>query len=240
MAVSQPQKPQKSLKVKKQSAKKVQTPMVEVYNLDGQLLETRAVAPQIFGARLNPTLEALAVRVYLANQRLGTVSTKTRGEVRGSTRKLYRQKHTGRSRQGSIRAPHRKGGGVVFGPVPRDFSLTLPKKAKRAALFSALTGKLQAGKVIALADLDKIEPKTKAAVKLFSKLPVAGKKLLVVDDLPVNLVRAVANLPDTSWLSVGTLNTYSVLGSDSVIFSVQALKSLEEKYLQAKGVEHEG
>lgn len=203
----------------------------KVYNLAGEVIGEEKLVPEIFSAPINRTLEALSVRVYLANQRQGQVSTKTRGEVTGSTRKLYRQKGTGRSRQGSIRAPHRVGGGVVFGPKPRDFSLKITKKSKRLALFSALTDKLRRGELIILKDLEKIEPKTKTAVELFSKLPIGKKKLVVTSNNATNLLRATSNLKEVSCLPFESVNSYEVLRNNSVIFSKASIDLFQQYYL---------
>src|SRR5882724_11511103 len=153
-------------KVKKEATDVVsksdkKTLALDVYGLDGKVAEKVTVPAAIFGEKVNKTLLAQAVRVYLANKRQGNASTKTRGEVDGSTRKIYRQKGTGKARHGSVRAPIFVHGGVVFGPKPRDFSLSLPKKMKRKALFSALSAKLQGKELIVVSSLETITPKTK-------------------------------------------------------------------------------
>src|SRR3990170_6251019 len=134
---------------------------VPVVGVDGKTKSKIQLPKELFGAKVNKALLAQAVRVYLANQRTGNAATKTRGEVEGSTRKIYRQKGTGRARHGAIRAPIFVGGGIVFGPRPHDFHLDFPKKMKRRALGSALTSKLGSGDVIVVSGLSDLEPKTK-------------------------------------------------------------------------------
>src|SRR5579885_383385 len=138
--------------------------LIDVYGIDRKVSGKVSLPHVIFGEKVNKQLLAQAVRVYLANKRQGTVSTKTRGEVDGSTRKIYRQKGTGRARHGSVRAPIFVHGGVVHGPKPRDYSLNLPKKMRRKALFSALSAKLQDGQIKVVAGFEKLEPKTKAFI----------------------------------------------------------------------------
>src|SRR3989344_7875158 len=158
----------KVTRVRKTAVEKtVETPVVakslakglkaDVFDLSGKVTTTVTLPEYLFGAKVNRPLMAQAVRVYLANQRAGTQSTKTRGEVDGSTRKIYRQKGTGRARHGGIRAPIFVGGGIAHGPKPHDFSRELPQKMRRAALFSALSGKLKDGEVKIMKNLDKIE-----------------------------------------------------------------------------------
>jgi large subunit ribosomal protein L4 len=134
---------------------------IDVLDLTGKVQTSIDLPAELFGAKVNKQIMAQAVRVYLANQRQGTQSTKTRGEVTGSTRKIYRQKGTGRARHGGITAPIFVGGGIALGPKPRDYGLSLPKKMRRVALASALTSQLNAGKVKVVDGFDTIEPKTK-------------------------------------------------------------------------------
>lgn len=215
----------------KKITKKTSGPAIDVYSIDGKLIGSQPVEKDIFQTKINSTLEALAVRVYLANQRQGTSSTKTRGEVRGSTRKLYKQKGTGRARQGARRAPHRVGGGIVFGPKPRDYNLSLPKKAKRKALFSALSSKFKEGAIIAINNMSQMEPKTKDAAKMLTKLPVKGKKLLIIEKDAQNIVRATRNLEKVNCVWVNDIITYNILRNDSVIFSKKALSELKNIFL---------
>ncbi len=155
---------------------------LSVYGTSGRSAETISLPKEIFEAKINSDLMAQAVRVYLANQRGGTVRTKSRGEVKISTKKIYRQKGTGRARHGAASAPIFVGGGIAFGPKPRDYSLKLPQKAKRAALFSALSAKLKDGAIIVVSGLEKLEPKTKNMADVINKLSLneKNKRILLV------------------------------------------------------------
>lgn len=205
---------------------------VDVYDIKGKVVETIGLPKEVFGAKINNQLMAQAVRVYLANQRRGTVSTKTRGEVKGSTRKIYRQKGTGRARHGSIRAPIFVGGGVVFGPKPRDYSLKFPKKMKQASLVSALSGKLKAGEIKVVKGLEKISPKTKVAASILKNLGFNTKNksvLLVLPQKLENIKRAARNIKGVSILLANQLNTYEVLRSKNLLFTKQAVELMSQK-----------
>lgn len=200
---------------------------IDVYDTKGKIVESINLPKEIFGAKVNNQLIAQAVRVYLANQRKGTASTKTRGEVAGSTRKIYRQKGTGRARHGSIRAPIFVKGGVVFGPKPRDYSLNLPKKMKKAALFSALSVKAKEGKIKAISGLEKIEPKTKLMAQVLKNLSLNGEKVLVI--LPSkmeNVQRGLRNIKNIELTLVQNLNTYQVLKYKTLLFMTDSFSSL--------------
>ncbi|MGH9858113.1 MAG: 50S ribosomal protein L4, partial [Acidobacteriota bacterium] len=170
---------------------------VNVLGLDGKVIGKMSLPGEIFGEKVNKALLAQAVRVYLANQRQGNASTKTRGEVDGSTRKIYRQKGTGRARHGSLRAPIFVKGGIVFGPKPRDFSLSMPQKMKRKALFSALSAKIQDQQLTVMSGLEDMKPKTKAFVALLKSLSMEDKKqkalVITASDL-ANAKRAGSNI----------------------------------------------
>ncbi|MBI4078926.1 MAG: 50S ribosomal protein L4 [Candidatus Levybacteria bacterium] len=198
---------------------------VDVYDIKGSVAGTISLPKEIFAAKVNSRLMTQAVRVYLANQRKGTVSTKTRGEVIGSTRKIYRQKGTGRARHGAITAPIFVGGGVVFGPKPRDYALKLPQKMKRAALFSAISAKVSDNAVRVIADLEKIAPKTKSMAALVDKLQLDSNKkvLLVLPQNVDNVLRAARNIPNIEIMHVTQLTTYKVLESVYILFMQQAL-----------------
>lgn len=178
---------------------------------------------ELFGGKVNEKLLAVAVRVYLANQREGSAKTKTRGEVEGSTRKIYRQKGTGRARHGSIRAPIFVGGGIVFGPVPRDYHLTMSKSVKRAALLSALSARKNDTKIIS--ELDTLEPKTKKAASALKNAGITGSTLLVVASESQSLSRAARNLKAVDLIGARDLNPYAVLTHKYIVFTK---KSLEE------------
>lgn len=202
---------------------------VDVYDVKGKVLETIELSKEIFGEKENKQLISQAVRVYLANQRKGTASTKTRGEVRGSTRKIYRQKGTGRARHGSVRAPIFVHGGIVSGPKPRDFSLKFPKRMKRKALFCALSSKLKAGEIKIVSGLLKIEPKTKKMVEVLENLKLSnGKILLILPKDCENLKRAARNIRNIEYISAFNMNTYSVLNNKGMLFARESIEEFEK------------
>lgn len=208
---------------------------VDVYGLDGKVTGTITLPEEIFGEKVNKTLLAQAVRVYLANKRQGNASTKTRGEVDGSTRKIYRQKGTGRARHGSVRAPIFVKGGIVFGPKPRDFGLDLPKKMRRKALISALSAKLKDGEIKVLSGLGDMEPKTKHFISAMKNLSLDGKKLLLVMKEDVQTVkRASRNVQRVSSTAVKRLNAYDVLNNKQVLIMKDAVEAMEKYFLKSK------
>jgi len=222
-----------------QKKKRTQKVTADVYNTSGRIVSRLSLPKAIFGAKVNESLMAQAVRVYLANQRMGTASTKTRGEVRGSTRKLWRQKGTGRARHGSKKAPIFVGGGIVFGPRPRDYSLKMPKKMKKAALFSALSFKQNNGEIRVVTGLEKIEPKTKIMAQVIKKLSFDSKKrniLLVTPDKKKNgfenAHRAARNIEGLKILSANLLNTYEVLDNNSILFMKDAVSAVEKHFVK--------
>lgn len=207
---------------------------VDVYGIDGKVTGKISLPGAIFGERMNKDLIAQAVRVYLANQRQGNASTKTRGEVDGSTRKIYRQKGTGRARHGGVRAPIFVKGGIAHGPKPRDFGLSMPKKMRRKALFSTLSAKAKDSQIMVLAGTDKLEAKTKVFAQMLTKLGVAEKKqklLFVVGSTATNEKRAGQNIPGVTFTAVNQLNTYEVLNTKRVIFLKDAVEELEKFFL---------
>lgn len=207
---------------------------VDMYGVDGKVAGKVSLPGAIFGERVNTVLIAQAVRVYLANQRQGNASTKTRGEVEGSTRKIYRQKGTGRARHGGVRAPIFVKGGIVHGPRPKDFSLSLPKKMKRKALFSALSAKALDSQIMVLSGVEKLEPKTKVFAEMLNKLGIADKKrkmLFVTASEVDNAKRAGANLQGVSFTSVNRLNTYEVLNTKNLVLLKDAVDEMEKFFL---------
>lgn len=203
---------------------------IEVMDVKGGK-KTMTLPQAVFAAKVNKPLMAQAVRVYLANQRMGTAKTKSRGEVQGSTRKIYRQKGTGRARHGSIRAPIFVHGGVVFGPVPHDYSLNLPKKMKKQALFSALTSKRMDGVIKVVSGLDSIEGKTKVMADILKKLAISSKNqtLLVLSAKSENVHRTARNIKRIVIMPISQLNTYDVLKSTTIVFMQQAVEALAQK-----------
>lgn len=207
-----------------------------IYDLKGKAIGRITLPSEIFGAKENKNLIAQAVRVYLANQRSGTATVKTRGEVQGSTRKIYRQKGTGRARHGGIRAPIFVGGGIAHGPKLRDFSLSFPQKMKRLALYSALSGKLRDGEIKIL-DLNKIAPKTKIMANALKALEINGKTLLVTPGGSKdydNIYKASRNLKDMKILPAVTLNTYDILNNRAILLMKESIETLKKHYLTQK------
>lgn len=203
---------------------------VKVFNMSGSEVDTIELNDNIFGIEVNEHVMHQAVVQYLANQRQGTKSTKTRAEVRGGGRKPWRQKGTGRARQGSTRSPQWTGGGVVFAPKPRDFSFKLNKKVKRLALKSALTTKVQEDNFIILDELKLEEIKTKEMIKVLSNVK-AEKALIVLDEADNNIILSARNIPNVKTASVNTINTYDILKYDRCIVTRNAVKKIEEVYV---------
>jgi large subunit ribosomal protein L4 len=196
----------------------------DVVNARGKKAGSVELPDEVFGVQVNVPVMHRVVRAQLAAARAGTHSTKTRSEVRGGGRKPWRQKGTGRARQGSIRAPQWTGGGVVFGPTPRDHDLRVNKKEKVLALRSALTDRLAGGNLKVLDALDFDAPRTAEAVELLETLGIAGRKLLlVVDGLEEAAIKSFRNLPTVHLLTFDQLNTYDVLASDVVLFTRDSL-----------------
>ena len=211
---------------------------LSVYDLKGAVAESLTLPKEIFEAKINDSLMAQAVRVYLANQRRGTLKTKSRGEVSISTRKIYRQKGTGRARHGAASAPIFVGGGIAFGPKPRDFSMKLNQGMKKAALFSALSAKLKDGEIKIITGLEKIEQKTSKMAAVVKNLELNGKgqSLLLVTPKAgadfENVVKAARNIKGVSVVSANQLNTYSILVHNRVLFMKNAVESLKETFLK--------
>ncbi|MCX6791553.1 MAG: 50S ribosomal protein L4 [Candidatus Gottesmanbacteria bacterium] len=198
-----------------------------VVGMDGKAAGSVTLPAELFGAKINKQLMAQAVRVYLANQRGGHASTKTRGEVQGSTRKIYKQKGTGKARHGGIRAPIFVGGGIVFGPRPRDYSLGFPQKMRKVALASALTEQLKKQNVIVVSGLSDVA-KTKVVAAAFTAVGATRKTLLVTAKDCATVVRAGRNIEDVDILPASDLNTYSVLMHGKVVFMKEAIGELKK------------
>ncbi len=201
---------------------------VKVFNISGSEVGTIDLNDNIFAVEVNTHVMHQAVVQYLANQRQGTQSALTRAEVRGGGRKPWRQKGTGRARQGSIRSPQWTGGGVVFAPKPRDYSFKLNKKVKRLALKSALTTKVNDGKLVVVDELT-VNPKTKEMAAVLNNLN-AAKALVVVEDNNNNAVIAARNIPTVKTASVNTINVYDVLKYDSLVLTKAVVEKIEEVY----------
>ena len=202
---------------------------VSVYNMEGKEVGKMELSDAVFGAPVNEHLVHLAVVQHLANNRQGTQKAKTRGEVSGGGRKPWRQKGTGHARQGSTRSPQWKGGGVVFAPVPRDYSFKLNKKEKRAALKSALTSRVQEDKFLVLDELKLDEIKTKKFNEILKNLKVT-KAVVVLADEDKNAVLSARNIPGVITASAGTINTYDIMKYSTVIATKDAVAKIEEVY----------
>lgn len=197
-----------------------------VVDTTGKKVGTVKLPLDLFGVSVNRVLLSQAVRAYLANQREGSASTKTRGEVTGSTRKIYRQKGTGRARHGGIRAPIFVGGGIAFGPKPRDYSLHMPRKMRRAALASALTSQYVSGNMTFVTGMNAIAPKTKLMNSVLNTIGKKGKTLLIVEKEAKLVVRAARNIEDLEILPAQNVNAYEVLRYNNIIMMKEALAIL--------------
>ena len=202
---------------------------VSVYNMEGKEVGTMELNDAVFGVEINDHLVHLAVVRQLANNRQGTQKAKTRSEVSGGGRKPWRQKGTGHARQGSTRAPQWTGGGVVFAPTPRDYSLKMNKKERRAALKSVLTSKVQENKLVVLEDLKLDEIKTKAMQNVLNNLNVS-KAMVVLADNDQNVVLSARNIPDVITALPGTINVYDVLKYNTLILTKASAAAIEEVY----------
>ena len=202
---------------------------VTVYNMEGKEVGTMELNDAVFGVEINEHLVHMAVVNQLANNRQGTQKAKTRSEVSGGGRKPWRQKGTGHARQGSTRAPQWTGGGMVFAPVPRDYSFKMNKKEKRAALKSALTSRVQANKLIVLDQLTMDAPKTKAMQNVLNSLNV-NKALVVTKENNANVVLSARNIPSVKTALVNTINVYDVMKYNTVVLTKDAVAAIEEVY----------
>ena len=202
---------------------------VAVLNMAGKEVDTIDLNDAVFGVEINEHLVHMAVLQQLANNRQGTQKAKTRSEVSGGGKKPYRQKGTGHARQGSTRAPHYTGGGVVFAPVPRDYSFKLNKKEKRAALKSALTSRVVENKFIVLDELKLDEIKTKKFVEVMNNLNV-NKALVVLNEMDTNVIASAANIPTVKTAQTNEINVFDVLKYDTVVVTKAAVATIEEVY----------
>ena len=202
---------------------------LSVYNMEGKEVETIDLNDAVFGVEVNEHLVHMAVVQQLANMRQGTQKAKTRSEVSGGGRKPWRQKGTGHARQGSTRSPQWTGGGVVFAPVPRDYSFKLNKKEKRAALKSALTSRVQENKLIVIDELKFGEIKTKNFKNVMDNLKLA-KAYVVLNENDEKVVMSAKNLPNVQTALTNTINVYDVMKGGTVVLTKDAVKTIEEVY----------
>lgn len=205
-------------------------PKVNVLNMSGAVVEELELNDNVFGIEINEHVVYETVKNQLANKRQGTQSTKTRAEVRGGGKKPYRQKDTGRARQGSRRAPQFTGGGVVFAPKPRDYSYSLPKKVKRLAMKSVLSSKVVDSELIVLDQLTMEDYSTKKAVEVLSNIKAEKKALIIVNDNNDKVKKSFANIPFVATLPVGEINVYDILKYDSLVLTKDVVKRIEEVY----------
>ena len=202
---------------------------VSVYNMEGNEVGKMDLNDAVFGVEVNEHLVHMAVVAQLANNRQGTQKAKTRSEVSGGGRKPWRQKGTGHARQGSTRAPQWTGGGIVFAPTPRDYTITLNKKEKRAALKSALTSRVLENKFIVVDELKLDEIKTKKFQNVLNNLKV-NKALVVVDENSDNVVKSAKNIQSVKTAYVNTINVYDILKYNTVVATKAAVANIEEVY----------
>ena len=203
-------------------------PKIQMLNMEGKSIQEVELKKDIFDVEVNEHAVYLVVKNILANRRQGTRSAKTRAEVRGGGKKPWRQKGTGRARQGSIRAPQWRGGGVVFGPTPRSYKFKLNRKVRRLALKSALSTKINDNEFMALEAIKFDAPKTKEMVKVLANLEAPVKTLIVVDEICPNVARSANNIPGVKLLDAKHVNVYDILNSNKLIMTEAAIKSVEE------------
>ena len=205
-------------------------PKIDVYNIEGKKVNDVELKEDIFGIIPNEELVHSVIVNYLANQRQGTQSTKTRAEVSGGGRKPWRQKGTGRARQGSIRAPHWVGGGVALGPKPRSYNYTVNKKEKRLAIKSMLSSKVLENELVVVENLPLKEIKTKEMARILNNLKVEGKAVILLPEKDEVVQKSARNIEGVKTLQVGTINVYDLLKHKNLVVTEDTVKKLEEVY----------
>ena len=206
-------------------------PKVNVLNIKGENVGKIELNEVLFDTKISENAVYEVVKNQLANKRQGTQSAKTRAEVRGGGRKPFRQKGTGRARQGSIRAPHYTGGGVVFAPKPRDYSYKVPKKLRRKALYSVLTSKVKENELIVLDNLTLDAPKTKEAVNVLNAIKASKKAYVVTADNDLNVYRSFRNIEGVDVAAANLINVYDILRHDYLVITKDAIAKLEEVFI---------
>jgi large subunit ribosomal protein L4 len=204
--------------------------LAKVYNTNGEQVGEVELNEELFNAPVNEAVLHEVIKNYLANQRQGTHATKTRAMVRGGGRKPWRQKGTGRARQGSIRSPQWIKGGIVFGPHPRSYRYNLPKSLKRVAMKSALSSKYKENKIIVLEDLNLDKPKAKEIIKLLNNLKVDSKTLIVLSHNRENVYKSSRNIPGVETTYIGLMNVHDIMTHDTFIITKDAVDKMEEVY----------
>ncbi len=203
---------------------------LNVYDMAGKEVSTVELSDAVFGIKPNTVVMHAAVVNYLANQRQGTQSTKTRSEVRGGGRKPYRQKGTGRARQGSTRAPQWTHGGVALGPKPRDYRMSMNKKVRRLAMLSALSAKVAAGELIIVDKIEMNEYKTKTMIAMLSALGASRKPMIVMPEKNAFVIKSASNIAGCKTALCNTINVYDILNCGKCVMSLDAVKKIEEVY----------
>jgi len=201
---------------------------VPVYSLNGEVVDQIELNQAIFALPFNEAVVHQAMTRQLASKRQGTASTKTRGEVTGSTRKLYPQKHTGRARRGDVKSPLLRGGGVVFGPKPRTYRQSMPKKMRKLALKCLLSAKVREGNIKLVQELDFRGPKTKEMVNVLSSLGIDSSALILTGQSTANVVKSAANLPEVKVLPSASINVLDLLSYEMLIATVPAIRNIEQ------------
>lgn len=207
-------------------------PTLNVVNMEGAAVGTIELSDKIFAAEINEPAVHAVVRAYLLNQRQGTQSALTRSEVSGGGRKPWKQKGTGHARQGSTRAPQWTHGGIVFAPKPRSYRVSINKKVKRLALFSALSSKVSEGELIVVDNIASAEYKTKAMVKFLSAVGAEGKALVVLSEADKKVVKSMANIPGVATAPVNAINVYDILKHGKLVIAKDAVAKIEEVYAE--------
>ncbi len=205
-------------------------PEIKVVNMAGADAGTMKLSDKVFGAEVNPSILHSAVRMYLLNQRQGTQSTLTRTEVSGGGKKPWRQKGSGRARQGSTRSPQWTHGGVALGPKPRSYRVTMNKKARQKALFGALTSKVAGSEMIVVDQIAASEYKTKVMVKMLSDIGAAKKTLVVLPEVDCKVIASLQNIEGVKVAQYNAINVYDILNYDSLVASKAAVEKIEEVY----------
>jgi len=201
---------------------------VPVYSLNGEVVDQIELSQAIFALPFNEAVVHQAMTGQLASRRQGTASTKTRGEVVGSTRKLYSQKHTGRARRGDIKSPLLRGGGVVFGPKPRTYRQSMPKKMRKLALKCLLSAKVGEGNIKLVQELDFKGPKTKDMINVLSSLGIDSPALILTAQSTPNVVKSAANLPEVKVLPSALINVLDLLSHEMLVATVPAIRNIEK------------
>ena len=206
-------------------------PKIDVYDIEGKKVKDIELKEDIFGIIPNEAVVHSVIVNYLANQRQGTQSTKTRAEVRGGGKKPWRQKGTGRARQGSIRAPHWVGGGIALGPKPREYTYKLNKKEKRLAIKSCLSSKVNDSELTVVDKLELKEIKTKEVAKILNNLKLEGKTLILLPESNEIIQKSARNIEGVKTLSVNTINAYDLVNYKNLVITLDTVKKLEEVYV---------